>query len=295
MTLNYGDILKRAGVITWQHRSLWLFGFLAALVGGGGPTFRFMQFTPPIAEIPPWVIIIAAVGMLLLIILAVVLNIVSHVAIMALVGEIEAQRPAGVRQGLRLGFGRFWPYLGISLIIGVPLGLLALAMIAWGLSPLVLLLAKQGVIKAIGVALAIILLVPIIVFLILLGVVVGIFMAFFLRACVLERLGVLASIRRGWEVIRHNPGPVVVLWLITVAIGLTLGMITTPIFIGISMLVAGASVVAYALFKEAFAAALVALGLGLPVSLVLLFLAGLYTVFQSAIWTLGYLRLAEGD
>jgi len=252
-----------------------------------------MQFTPPVRDIPPWLIVLVAVGALLLIILAVVLSIVCHAAIIALVGEIEAQRPAGVRQGFRLGFARFLPYLGINLIIGIPFGLLAMGMIAGGLSPLVLLLARQEIVKAIGVALTIILMVPIIVILVLSGIAIGIFMAFFLRACVLERLGVLASLRRGWEVIRHNPGGVAILWLITVAVGLAWGMVMMPIFTAVAVIVAGITTAIYALFHQVSVAALTALGLGLPLSLMVSFITGLYTVFQSAIWTLGYLRLLE--
>ncbi len=43
MSLNYGEILKKAFNYTKNNRSLWFFGFILVLFGGGGG-FAFPNF-----------------------------------------------------------------------------------------------------------------------------------------------------------------------------------------------------------------------------------------------------------
>jgi hypothetical protein len=142
------------------------------------------------------------------------------------------------------------------------------------------------------------------------GTLLSVLKRFFRQACALESLGVIASIRRGWAVIRHKPADVLVMWLIM--LGLTLGwavviivsfVVLFPLLILFIALggVAGA-VSAYLVFllsSLVFEGALPVLLAGmvwLPIFILVMLapwwcLGGLMEVFKSSAWTLTYREL----
>ena len=64
------------------------------------------------------------------------------------------------------------------------------------------------------------------------GTLLSVLKRFFRQACALECLGVIASIRRGWAVVRYKPADVLVMWLIMLC-SARLGRCHRPQFPGV--------------------------------------------------------------
>ncbi len=238
---------------------------------------------------------------------------VSEAALMRMVGEYEetGQR-LGVWQGLRLGLSRTaWRLFLIDLAIDVPVILAFVLLLALAFAPLVLgirgsapatvvvgsLLTGSLFLAGIGLA-------------VVAGTLLSVLKRFFRQACAQECLGVVASIRRGWAVLRHKPGDVLVMWLIMLGVRLGWGIVIALSFLVLFPLlilfialggVAGAlsGYLVFLLSSLAFGGALpvlLAIVVGLPIFILVMLapwwcLGGLMEVFKSSAWTLTYREL----
>jgi hypothetical protein len=237
---------------------------------------------------------------------------VSEAALIRMVGKYEdTGERRGVRQGLRLGLSRTAWRLFLIDLIDIPVILAFALLFALAFAPVILGIQGNtpaaviagslltGSLFAAGIALAVIA-----------GILLSALKRFFRQACALESLGVVASIRRGWAVIRHQPVDVLVMWLIMA--GITLGWAVTialsfvvlfPLLVLFIALggVAGAvpACLVYLLSSLIFEGAvpvLLAIGVGLPIFVLVMLapwwcLGGLMTVFESSAWTLTYRQL----
>jgi len=238
---------------------------------------------------------------------------VSEAALIRMVGEYEdTGERRGVWQGLRLGLSRTtWRLFLIDLTIDIPVILAFMLLFALAFTPLVFgirgsapatvivgSLLTGGLFVA-GIALAAVA-----------GTLMSVLKRFFRQACALECLGIIASIRRGWSVVRDKPADVLVMWLIM--LGITLGwgvvialsfLVLFPLLILFIVLggVAGA-LPAYLIFLlsslvfEGALPVLLAVVVGLPIFILVMLapwwcLGGLMEVFKSSAWTLTYREL----
>jgi hypothetical protein len=238
---------------------------------------------------------------------------VSEAALIRMVGEYEdTGERRGVWQGLRLGLSRTaWRFFLIDLAIDIPVLLAFMLLFGLAFTPLVFgirgstpatviagSLLTSGLFVA-GIALAVVA-----------GTLLSVLKRTFRQACALEGLGVFASIRRGWAVVRHKPVDVLVMWLIM--LGITLGWVVVialsflvlfPLLILFIVLggVAGA-LPAYLVFLlsslvlDGALPVLLAVVVGLPIFILVMLapwwcLGGLMEVFQSSAWTLTYREL----
>lgn len=123
------------------------------------------------------------------------------------------------------------------------------------------------------------------------------------RACALEGLGVIASVRRGYAVVRRNLKNVGIMWLLMVGVGLAWPVLIVPVVLalvaagmllgGLSALLVGGLV---SLIWAGEAPVFLALAVGVSIFLLVLvaplaFLSGLREVFVSSTWTLTYREL----
>jgi hypothetical protein len=110
--MDYGYILRRAWQILWQHKILWLFGFLASL----GGRFRFdlrMEDLPPeaqrrIAEFvsSPRFVPVAVGFVLLMLLIGLALALLNALGRAALVDQVNRVEDGGlptVRTGWEVG------------------------------------------------------------------------------------------------------------------------------------------------------------------------------------------------
>jgi hypothetical protein len=238
---------------------------------------------------------------------------VSEAALIRMVGEYEdTGERRGVWEGLRLGLSRTaWRLFLIDLAFDIPVMLAFMVLFALAFTPLVFgIRGSAPATVAVGSLLTGGLFVAGIALAVIAGTLLSVLKRFFRQACALECLGVFASIRRGWAVVRHKPADVLVMWLIM--LGVTLGwgvvialsfLVLFPLLILFIVLggVAGA-LTAYLVFLlsslvfEGALPVLLAVVVGLPIFILVMLapwwcLGGLMEVFNSSAWTLTYREL----
>ncbi len=302
--MNYGELFERAWKIFWRHKVLWIFGILASCgsrPGGGGSNTGFQfngnqrSLNIPYQDLPPqwqqfffnlerafqngtiWAYIAGFIG--IIIVIAVLLWLIFLVlGVFGRVGLIKGAWLAD-EGAERLTFGGLWSsgtryfwrvflFLLIFEILYFVVGLLlALPIILFGLCTLCL---GFLVVAAIGWFIAV-------------------WVEFTIIAVVGEDTDVMAGIRRAWDVITHNWGPVILVALIVyiaklfldLLIGIPFVLVAIPILIGMGQqtqpAVTNSLIVAAVLFI-----------IYLPIAI---FLVGLVQTYATTVWTLLYRRL----
>jgi len=256
------------------------------------------------------VLAVLAAAFVVTLIVTKVARYVSEAALIRMVGDYEdTGERQGVRQGLRLGLSRTaWRFFLIDLVIDIPVIVAFLLLFALAFTPLVFGLRGSTPSTLIaGSLLTSGLFVIGIVLAVFAGTLLSVLKRFFRQACALESLGVLASFRRGWAVVRRKPADVLVMWLIMLGIALGWGIVIAlsflvlfPLLILFMLLggVAGA-LPAYLVFLlsnlvfEGAVPILLAVLVGLPIFILVMLapwwcLGGLMEVFKSSAWTLTY-------
>ncbi|HIE47684.1 TPA: hypothetical protein EYP84_02175 [Candidatus Bipolaricaulota bacterium] len=294
--MDYGYILRRAWQILWQHKILWLFGFLASL----GGRFRFdlrMEDLPPearrrIAEFvsSPRFVPVTVGFVLLMLLIGLALAILNALGRAALVDQINRVEDGGlptVRAGWEVGRRHVWRVFFIRLLLGLPVLVVILA----GLIPLLFSIllpmapAREEFSPA-TIAAAAICLLPAICLSLLLAIPTAVLQRLAARACVLEGESVWRSITRGGEVLRSELGEVAVLWLVLAAV--TLG-IAAVVGIPMCLLAAGMFAPLFFLLRSAPTVGLVGLcGAALLFWVLGTAIGGVIETFFSACWTLAY-------
>jgi hypothetical protein len=262
--MDYGNILRRSWDVIWNHKFMLVLGFLAALGsgasgggggGGGGDTgytFDGSEFEamPEIAENLGAIIAAASAIILGLVCFFFILAIVLWlVRLTAQAGMIDAA--ARLDAGEKVSFGEAisagWHKLGR--MVGLNLVLFGIFIVAAIVGVMVLVMgagataagaaASQGdfgaVLGGLGAGLIGLICCLMCLFL-LLGIVVTVLYPFAQRAAVLEDMGVIESIGRGWQVIKDNLGEVIILILLFLLLGFVVGAVTLAIFIPVAAL-----------------------------------------------------------
>lgn len=298
MNFNFGEVLSRAWQIIWKHKVLWIFGIFAGCSrgggggssgGGGGATGpggdgrlpeieRFFEQLGQWIDNNAWIIAVFVLAVLVLIILAIFLGAIGRIGLIRGTYHAEQGRE-------RLVFGElfsesmpyFWRVFGLSLLIGVLILLLILPLILF------------GVLTA-GIGLICIL--PLLCLLIPLSWAVMVVIEQANVAIVLEDLGIVDGLRRGWEVVRANVGTMIVMALILFIGAAVIGiLLAIPIIITI---IPAAIAIAAAAGGDTPAAWIWTLGICAVIYLPILFvLNGILTAYVQTAWALTYMRLTR--
>ncbi len=317
MNFNFGDILSRAWKITWRHKILWILGILAGCGTQQGPNFNNSSYRMndranlPTGSMPQfmrefiqyldsggWVMI--AIGILVLILVLVVIN-----AVLSTIGRVGLVRGAVQADGeqtpvLSELFGGSWKYFWRSFwmwfLIGFPFAFASLAVVLAALGGMAAALAgTNNNQQLIGMLSVIPVLLTCMCCLGLLGLIAGLIAQQAQIAIVVEDLGTLAGLARGWEVFRANLGTVILMavilgvlgWVASFLIGLPLLLILLPTM-GAFFVSAIASN-----GTPSFAPLLVGIAVAIlyiPISLVA---NGMVMTFTQSSWTLTYLQLTR--
>jgi hypothetical protein len=224
-------------------------------------------------------------------------------------GYEETGKAHTVRQGLRLGWSiAAWRLFCIDLVVFPVLVLLTSLLFVPALIPVSLVMSGNPLAILIGAILALGL-----VFLAVAAVIIAwtagpLWVRLARRACALDGLGVIDSLRRGYSIIRQQPKEVAPVWLALVAVELTYAFLVSPVVVALmasGVIVGGlATLVVGSLARQVMGPAtawVLAGALGVTIFILLLMvplavLGGLREVFQSSTWTLAYreLRAVEG-
>jgi hypothetical protein len=244
--MDYGKLLGRAWNIIWEHKFLILLGVLVALGsggGGGGSSGANVVFNrgpqdaprmPDMPRIPDPGAIAAGVGLLAILIILVALVIalvfwvlatVSRGGLIAGVAAIDDGRASSFSEAWGAGWANVWRLLGIGIIPAIPTFILVVVGLIFGLAAGGLsAFMGEDVIGAPFAGLGV-LVAGLACILVPLAVILGLLRTFANRACMLEDLGVLASYRRGLEVLLDNFGQALILFLIQVGISIALAIV----------------------------------------------------------------------
>jgi hypothetical protein len=296
---NFGEVLTRAWKNIWKHKVLWIFGILASCArggggGGGGGGSRNYQ-TNPGGENPfsgaqfervmervgqyieqhLWIIVIAIVVLLLFAFISYALGMIGRVGMIK--GTALAEK--GTES---IAFGEvwseslpyFWRIFGINFLVGLAFAVIVI--------PLVLV----GVVTA---GIGFVCLLPILCLLIPIGWVVSVILEQAQVAIVLEDLNMLDGFKRGWQVVKSNAGPVVVMALILGVGGGIIGVIVSmPIILAMLPVIVGLGSL-----RESLTPLYIALACCVAYMPVLIFLNGILTAYIQSAWALTYMKLAQ--
>jgi len=296
--VDYTGTLKRAWQITWRHKALWVFGFLLSLFSGGGGSGsgRGMQYTFEGGDrlAPGWImtlVVLVLLFVLVVIVLSIVIGYLSHGALIGMVREVEETGQTSVASGWRMGRPYILRLFGIDLVLGIPAAIVAIVLVAIGLAPLLLLLARNEGATVLAIVLTVGLMLGVIALLIVMSLVLSLLRELAFRQGVLGGKGVVNSIRDGYRLARTNLKHVGVMWLLLAIIGLVWGAILIPLGLGVFAVSAAPAFATYTASQSQLAGILVGLLFAIPGMLVLSLLGGVYQAFQSAVWTLTYREL----
>ncbi len=304
MNFNFGEVITRAWQITWKYKVLWIFGILASCSqgsggGGGGSGSSGYRTGPYDQNVPPalrqmgrqmehffewsldnwWIYIVILLVFLLLIAIGIFLGTIGRI------GLIKGTYKADQEEPEKLVFGEvfsdstpyFWKVFGLFFLTMLGFLLLFVPVIVFGV-----LTAGIGFLC----------LLPLICIFIPVAWVVYVILEQAIRAIVLEDLGIMDALRRAWEIVRSNVGPLLIMSLILGGIGFVTGLlIALPIFIVVFMTLFGFFVGGGDTFTPLYVAG-VCICLYIPIALLA---SGILNTFTHSSWTLTFMRLTRDE
>ena len=306
MNFNFGEVLTRAWEIVWKHRVLWIFGILASCGRGGGGSGGGSgggngggSGTGP--DLPPQVLQwfqwieenMVMFFVLLCVVIVLIVLITMAISTIGKIGLIRGTAQAdGGAQSLIFGqlFSEGTPYFGrvfgLSLLLILPPFVLAMVVAVMVVSGLA---ARGGDPTTLAGT------VPLAICCVCLFIPVMFVLSMIFqqaeRAVVLEDMGLMPALSRGWEVFKANLGPIIVMAIILGILGLVVGLvIALPVFI-IVFPAAFAYAIGNAQNSTPLIFGAVCFCLYLPI---LLLLNGILVAYTESSWTLTYMRLTRG-
>ncbi|MGE5224155.1 MAG: hypothetical protein ACM3PY_17075 [Omnitrophica WOR_2 bacterium] len=300
--MDFGEVLSRAWQIIWKHKVLWIFGILAgcggaANSGGSNSGIRYgreatnlppavQNFFIQIENLPRWeltALVLTLIAVILVfVILAILLGTIGRIGLIR--GTQMADQGAEVLHFSELfheSSHYFWRVFGLNLVVG--LILFAIALVGF-------VAAILAIIATLG--LFILCALPLLCVLIPLAWLIQVIVEQANIALVVEDLGILAALERGWRVFIDNLGAMIVMALILIiGVGGIGGLI---IGIPVAVIIVPALTGAFIGTQTALNSGLLIAGLCLVAYIpVLWVLSGILRSYTSSAWTLTYLRLTR--
>jgi hypothetical protein len=298
--MDISAIFKRAWEITWKYKGLWVLGILANCSGGGSqgssnvsriPEYRldgseFPQFERWIQSIPEetWIAVGIAVflGLVLLALVFWVLAAIGNGGLIAGFQTAETGETVTLASAFQMGIRYFWKLLVIQLILGLASFLVLAPVIVGG-----------GIITFLTFGFGLICLTPLLCLLVPLGIALSIYTTFTQIALIVEDLDITAAFKRSWEVLRSNPGNVIIMGLILGVGGFFVGMILAiPFMLMVLPFVTGFLVGTDVSNIAGISVSVIGFLLYLPVLLVA---GGIMRTFITGSWTLTYRSLIGAE
>jgi hypothetical protein len=303
---NFGEVLTRAWKNIWRHKVLWVFGILASCArgggggggGSGGGGSRNYQ-TNPGQNIPfssgqierianqvgqyiqdnLWLVI--AVG-LVLVLLSFILSFVLYaLGMMGRIGLIKGTYK--IENGAEsLSFGEIWseslPYFwrifGLNFLVAVAFFVIFIPLILFGL---------------ITFGFGFICVIPLICILIPISWVVAVVLEQAQIAVVLEDLNMLDGFKRGWDIVKSNAVPILIMVLILGIGGTIISVIVAlPIIVAFIPVLMGMETL-----RESLTPLYISLACCAVYVPVLIFFNGVLTAYIQSVWALTFVQLTS--
>ncbi|HEX8992485.1 MAG TPA: hypothetical protein VF784_12470 [Anaerolineales bacterium] len=301
--MDFGEVLSSAWRIIWKHKVLWIFGIFAGCSRGGGgggnggsqvtsrggpnPFPGFNEFATQFGNwinSHLWVVVLFILVVLVLFLLALFLGTIGRIGLIR--GTFKADGGAE-----HLGFMELWdeslPYFWriflLALLVGLAAFFLVLALVAVGIGAAVF---------TFGIGFLCVL--PLFCVLFLALVFAGIVIQQAESAIVIENLGIMDGVRRGWDVVKTHLGPILIMWLILLVIGFVVGIVLAlPILIVLVPAAIAFGTANYQATTFDYTPLIVGLVCCAVYFPFLLVLGGILQAYLQSAWTLTFLRLTR--
>jgi hypothetical protein len=260
--MDYGQLFRRGWEIVWQNKFLFILGFLAALgssSGGSGGNFNFSvpsSGSSSSSPLPPdfvtelttfWgtygsVILGLLCFFFILGIVFWLLRLAAQGGLIESVDRIEAGEKMSFGSAFSAGVGRIGGLIGLNLLLNAPFFIFGLIIAGGAFATVTSAIQDGGAMSdATGGLLSIFAICGGLLACVLLplGVIVAIVQPFAQRGLMLKQLGVVDSIRHGWQVVRNNVGDVILLGVAFLVIGFLFGLVTLVVAIPFAFLAVG--------------------------------------------------------
>jgi hypothetical protein len=301
--MDFGKLLSRSWEIVWNNKFLFVLGFLAALGGGGGGGSTNFNFgRGDFADVPldfdlpgraelfwsQYGFLIMAVGCCLLLFFIVLwlISLTAQAGLIDAVNRIDDGQSSSFGEAWAAGVSKLLPLVGLSLLLTVPFILFGLVAAAIGIGAVVT--DGGSIFVVLGFLVA-----CLACFVGLLAIFVQILYPFAQRALVLEDAGVVASISRGWQIMRENVGDAVILIVIAIAITIIYGFVVLIVLLPLSLIAIVPIILGVVASGElGVIPVLLAVGGLLCMGLAAAVLNAILVAYRSTLMTLGYKELA---
>ena len=313
--MDIGATLSRAFDITIRHRSLWFLGFLTALLAGAVNLPALPIDLPPGVLVPGELprldegdsrLAAALVTLLcILVVLAIILAVVGVIAqggLIAGVGQIEEQGSTSFGQAWSAAARRFWALLGLRIVLALPvLGLVVLAVVLLGGSLLPVAIAvlrgeESPDLGSAGTSLLLLLCSGCVMIcaIVIYGVLASALQTFGERAILLENLGVINGLRRGWEVFISNLFNVILLALVLIVLNALFSLITGLVLTALALPATIGGLMS-SLSEEGpqTSTIIFTVLMFVLIALISALISALVATFGSAVWTIAYRQIAD--
>jgi len=304
--MDYGKILSRAWHIVWENKWLLVLGFLAALGSGSGSgggrgssnfssqapddfASQFSNFGDVMSQMAPFIVMLVCFFLLLGIALW-LLRLVGEAGMIASVDRIEAGEKLTLRDGFSAGVSHLKNMVGLSLILYGPFLLIGLIFAGVGISVAIRSFGSGEDFLIRDFGLLTVCLVPLACILTIAGLVVAFVYPMAQRGMIIESLGVMDGIRRGWQVLRENLVEILLLAFIFAVIGFMVGVAALIIALPLALIFILPGIIAAIEGSALLTAGTIISGvLGIIVFILLAAaVSSIVRAFQSTAFTLGY-------
>jgi len=298
--MNYGDILTRAWQITWKYKVLWIFGILAGCGSSNGNAngssgnasytqnadtlppeiIRFFERSLKFLKRPE-VIVGLVVAFLFFITIAIFLSNIGRIALINGTYQVEqGAEKLTFGELFHAGVARFWHFFGMNFLVSLPFIIAILALVGVGAGAV---MAADGGMGGEILLVIIPLICTLFCIIFVVSIAIGIFIQQAQNAMLVEDLGIIDSLKRGWQVLKNNLVPIILMALILFIIGAVAGfVIALPI-----MIIVVPAIFSFALGQAKSFRPLIIMGLCLAVyTPVAIVMGGVLTTYIQASWTL---------
>lgn len=304
--MDYGNVLARAWQISWRWKVLWILGLLAGLgrAMSGGSNSRYSTGSgewggPQDLGIPPEVFGALAGAACLGLIIGIALWVISVIArggLIAGVHQVEEEGDTSFGRAWRAGASRFWTLFGIGILAAIPMILaILLGFVVLGTTLFAGIQASgsSSGLSRLGAILAPVACcsVTFLCGLFVVALVLAQIRIYAERAAIMEDLGWIDAFKRGWQILKENLGPTIILWIIFFVIGLALALLITA---ALAVLMLPFIALLTSSDPAAWAVGPLFCG-GVIAAVVFAAIVAFIETFTSATWTLAYRDLAGLD
>ncbi len=303
--MDYTELITRSWNIVWKNKALWVLGFLAGLAANGARSSN--SYSSNSGEMSPEMM--ATLGAMALffaciaIIVGIIVWVLGTLARGGLIGSVwvlddDETATLTVGEAIQPGLQSFWRMIGVNILLYLPVWLFSMAMVAvifvmvGGVAVFSSLASNPDDIFNMmgpGIAMAVFVFCLMLCLLIPLGIFLQLIQTFALRGTVIRNLGVLESIKHGWDVLRANVGEIIMLGILFTGIGIAASMAVGMIMLPLALL-AMAPVMGLMFAGEEMSVLsgfwMVCAGLGMTI--IGAILLSVFTAWRSAAFTLAY-------